>query len=76
MYITSFCKIRIPIIPNSAFPQGHVKIVAQPVILAGTTDVIFERISDIHELQLVTCAAFLRRGKFLMKYTFLFSLGC
>lgn len=76
MYITGSCKIRIPIIPNSIFPQGHVKIVAQPVILAGTTDVIFERISDIHELQLVTCAAFLRRGKFLMKYTFLFSLGC
>lgn len=54
MYITGSCKIRMPIIPNSVFPQGHVKIVAQPVILAGTIDVIVERISDIRELQLVT----------------------
>ena len=47
-------KIRILITPNSLFPQDHVKVVAQPVVLAGTIDVTVERISDIHELQLIT----------------------
>lgn len=54
MHITSSYKIRIPVIPNSLFPQDHIKVVEQPVVLAGTIDVIVERVSDIHELRLVT----------------------
>lgn len=42
MYITSSCKIRIPVTPKSLFSQYHAKVVAQPVILAGTIDVTVE----------------------------------
>lgn len=47
LYITNSYKIRIPKTPKSLCPQDHIKVVAQPVILSRTMDVIVERISDI-----------------------------
>lgn len=61
MYITDSYKIRIPKTASSLFPQDHIKVVAQPVVLSRTMYVIVERISDILRVTAGKwCAAFLK----------------